>query len=308
MNAPAGTIVQFSVPAPGRLWFPLKPRALWTIVGLTAIPLWATWPLLAVVSASSIPLFQFLTIIFAVGAGFLFLLPQASHKPPAAELAPSRWRTRWLPAAMVALGLLVPDVFFIWALGFIPPAQANLILFLWPLMVVLLGVMLGLFALRLTHLASVAIGLAGAALVIGAEVTSIDWLGVALAAAGGLAWAIFVVFRMWQGADAPDALVGGFALSAVLSLVLHVTFETAIIPPAGPLISAVLIGIVPLALGNLAWDHGIRRGDRVLLSVMAYATPLVSALILIAAGFASPTLGLLVGGLMIVGAGIVSSR
>ncbi|WP_119389400.1 DMT family transporter [Taklimakanibacter lacteus] len=301
-----GTTTVFSLPAPRVLGLPLKPRTLWTIVGVTAIPLWATWPLLAVLS-TSVPLFQFLAIIFAVGAVFLFCLPKAS--PQATETSDNRsWLTAWLPAFMVALGLLVSDVFFIWALGYIPPAQANLILYLWPLMVVLLGVMLGLFALKANHLMSVAIGLAGAALVIGAEVTTIDWLGVALAAAGGLAWAIFVVFRLWQGENAPDALMRGFALSAIIALGLHLLFETTMIPPAGTLICSVLVGIIPLALGNLAWDYGIRRGDRVLLSVLAYATPLVSALILIAAGFASPTRGLLAGGIMIVVAGVISAR
>lgn len=301
------TLSLFSLPAAGFSRIPIKPRTLWTLIGLAAIPLWATWPLLAVLSTSSIPLFQFLTIIFAVGAALLFILPKAAPQPVAADRRRSRFAA-WLPAGMVALGLLVSDIFFIWALRFIPPAQANLILYLWPLMVVLLGVAFGIFALRTNHLVSTAIGLAGAALVIGAEMTSIAWEGVALAAAGGLAWASFVVFRLWQGENAPDALTYGFALSAVIALVLHLTLETTVLPPAGTLICTLLVGIVPLALGNLAWDHGVRRGDRVLLSVLAYATPLVSALILIVAGYASPTVGLLAGGLMIVAAGIISTR
>jgi hypothetical protein len=49
-------------------------------------------------------------------------------------------------------------------------------------------------------------------------------------------------------------------------------------------------------LGNVAWDHGLGRGNRLLLTVFAYATPLVSALILIAFGYAEDSLGLLVGG------------
>lgn len=172
-------------------------------------------------------------------------------------------------------------------------------------MVVLLGAAFGLLALRQRYLVSVALGLCGAALVIGAEVSATSWQGVAWAAAGGLAWAAFVLFRMWQGQNAPDALVGRFAVSAVAALVLHLTTETTVAPSAGSLVSTLLVGVFPLALGNLAWDYGIRRGDKVLLSVLAYATPLVSALILIAAGFASLTLTLVLGGIMIVGAGII---
>jgi drug/metabolite transporter (DMT)-like permease len=272
------------------------PKAVWTLVGATAIPLWATWPLLAVLSTASMPLFQFLTVIFAVGAAALFALRplSAAVAPPTARRG--AWPTRWLPAAMVALGLLVSDVLFIGALRFIPPAQANLILYLWPLMVVLLGTLLGLLALRGRDVASVAIGLVGAALVIGPGMHGVSWAGVGLAAAGGLAWAAFCVFRLWQGADAPDALASGFTLSAGISLLLHLGTETTVVPLASALLSAVLVGAVPLALGNLAWDHGIRRGDRVLLAVLAYATPLVGALLLVAAGFAEATAGLLVGG------------
>ena len=60
---------------PERVWrFSPGPKVIWTLVGAAAIPLWATWPLLAVLSTGTMPLFQFLTIIFAVGAVALFAL------------------------------------------------------------------------------------------------------------------------------------------------------------------------------------------------------------------------------------------
>ena len=218
------------------------------------------------------------------------------------------WLTNWFQAGMVAVGLLVSDIFFVEALYYIPAAQANLILYLWPLMVVLLGALLGLLALRGRDLVSVAIAMCGAALVIAPGMNEFSWVGIGLAAAGGLAWAIFCVFRLWQGPDAPIALASGFALSAAISLLLHLGTETTVNPPPMALLSAVLVGAVPLALGNLAWDHGIRRGNRVLLAVLAYATPLVGALLLIAFGFADATAGLLFGGVLIVAGGVISWR
>lgn len=298
MSDPSGAITRF---APG-------PRTVWTLIGASAIPLWATWPLLAVVSTGTIPLFQFLTIIFGVGAGALHAFRKLTQVTPAKSGPLPSFVGRWLPAVMVSLGLFVSDIFFIEALRRIPAAQANLILYLWPLMVVVIGALLGLLQLRRRHLASVAVGLCGASLVIGPEMTGAALGGVALAAAGGLAWAAFCLFRLWQGSDAPDALATGFTLSAALSLLLHLGLETTVMPEPLALLSAVLVGVIPLALGNLAWDHGIRRGDRVLLAVMAYATPLVSALILISFGFADATMGLLFGGALIVVAGIMSAR
>jgi drug/metabolite transporter (DMT)-like permease len=71
----------------------------------------------------------------------------------------------------------------------------------------------------------------------------------------------------------------------------------------GPLLAVVAVGIGRLALANLAWDQGLQRGHSQLLAVMAYAMPLVSALILIAAA----TINLLIGAVMTVGAGLLST-
>ena len=67
-----------------------------------------------------------------------------------------------------------------------------------------------------------------------------------------------------------------------------------------------LIGILPTGLGNFLWDQGFRRGDSKLLAVMAYATPLCSALLLSFLGIESLTWNLLIGAVVIAVAGILS--
>lgn len=281
------------------------PRALWTGVGAAAVPLWATWPLLAALTVAEMPLFQYLAIIFAAGALTLMALrPRAAPAPQGGGLRASAWAT----AGMVALGLLVSDILFILALRQIPVAEANLLLYLWPLMVVALAAGLGLIRLRPLHLAAMVLGVVGAALVLGARPQTLHVQGVALALAGGLAWAIYVVFRLWQGARAPDALARGLALSAALALGLHLGVEDWVTPSAWALAGTVLVGVVPLALGNLAWDLGARRGDAVMLATLAYATPLVSMLFLSAAGLVQPGPGLVVGGILIALGGWLSAR
>jgi hypothetical protein len=56
----------------------------------------------------------------------------------------------------------------------------------------------------------------------------------------------------------------------------------------------------------LLWDEGFRRGDSQLLAVMAYATPLCSALLLAVFGLESLTWTLGLGALVIVAAGLLS--
>jgi drug/metabolite transporter (DMT)-like permease len=274
------------------------------LIGALAIPLWATWPLLASLTTAALPLFQYLAMIFAVGAAILLALP----RPPAAKRHPGIRSSVSLTAIMVAIGLLVSDIFFILALRRIPPAQANLILYLWPVLVVLMATALRLVRLRWRHFAGVALGLAGAAIVMNGSIAGLSWTGAGLAFAGGFTWAGFVAFRLWQGDGAPEALGFGLAFSAAIALALHLALESWSPPTLSDVAGTFAVGAVPLALGNLAWDHGVRKGDHVLLATLAYATPLVSALLLVAAGLAAPTFGLAASALLIVAAGVIAGR
>jgi drug/metabolite transporter (DMT)-like permease len=287
---------------PGGLAFRLGPRAGWTVFGALAVPLWATWPLLAVWS-QAMPMFQFLTMIFAVGAVTLMGLRQ----PRPARVETRRW-VRIAAPVMVSVGLFLSDILYLLAIRRIPAAEANLILYLWPIMVVLLGGALGRVALGRWQVAAALTGLIGAAVVLGAVPDPAGAAGILLALGGGLCWTCLVLFRLWQGPDAGDAMVPGFWLSAGVALICHLAFETWVTPDLATLVCTIIVGIVPLALGNAVWDRGARNGDAAVLAVLAYATPLVAAVFLILAGQAEPRLGLLVGGAVIVAAGIMAAR
>src|SRR5262249_58453726 len=113
--------------------------------------------------------------------------------------------------------------------------------------------------------------------------------GLGLALLSGASWAAYCRFRLWQGSAATAVLGRGCGISAILCGALHLLLERTVQPSWGALAAAIVVGIAPLALANLAWDRGLRRGDSRLLAVMAYATPLAGALILIAAGLPPPT-------------------
>jgi drug/metabolite transporter (DMT)-like permease len=271
---------------------PLPPLA-WTAVGAISIPLWATWPTLAVWS-SAMPAFQVLTIAFAVG--WLVLLPL--------ERATSR--NTLLPVLACALGLCGSNAFFIFATASIPAAQAKIISYLWPIMVVAGAASLRLFRLRPRHIVGLALGFTGTAILLTDLHGPKSWTGVTLALMGGASWAAYCVYRMKQGPVAASVLAKACGLATFICLGLHLAFETTRWPSAGALVAATAIGVVPLALGNLAWDEGVRRGDSRLLAVMAYLTPVVSTLILTWAGLATVTASLVAGGLIIATAGFVS--
>jgi drug/metabolite transporter (DMT)-like permease len=268
---------------------------------LLAIPLWATWPTLAL-RALTIPAFECLTIAFAFGWLVLVRLQRA---PPRAEDS-KQSVVLWTPAIACALGLTGSNAFHVFATHYIPAAEANLISYLWPVEIIALGAALKLFKLRTRHIVGLCLGFSGAIVLMGGGAVSLSFTGISLALLSGISWALYCVFRLvWKQAPA-RVLQRGCAISTLLCAALHFVFEPTVAPDLGALASSAAVGIIPLAVGNLVWDEGFRRGDSRLLAVMAYATPLCSALLLVSLGLESFTSALLIGAVLIVIAGFLS--
>ena len=140
-----------------------------------------------------------------------------------------QWR---VPAATLLLGVcgLFGFHFLLFlALRRAPPVEANLVNYLWPLLIVLLTpLLLPGWRLRPVHVAAAAIGFAGAALAIGAApmtITPTVALGFAFAAGSALVWACYSLLTR-RVAPFSSWAIGGFALaSGVLALVCHLLFE-----------------------------------------------------------------------------------
>jgi drug/metabolite transporter (DMT)-like permease len=307
---PTALSVAFEPPA--RRWR-LSASTTWTCVGALAIPLWATWPSLAL-RTRELPIFECLSVAYLVGWLTLSALEYARPKTAAAEqLAVHRsvggtsatWQSL-IPALMFALGLSASAALFVFATYYVSAAQANLISYLWPAMIAGFGAALGLFRLRLRQILGIGLGFIGAIIVMRGGALSFSYTGVGLALLSGALWAAYCVFRLrWRAA--PRAfLAQGCALSSVVCAGLHFLLEPTVVPSVGVAAATAAIGIVPTALGNFLWDQGFRRGDSKLLAVMAYATPLCSALLLSFLGIESLTWNLLIGAMVIAVAGMLS--
>lgn len=278
----------------------LSPRT-WTCVGALAIPLWATWPSLAIRTLATPP-FESLAIMFFFGS-FVFA---CLHRSDAVNIEqPLSWQS-WWPALVYGIALAGGDTCFILATHRIPAAQANLISYLWPVMIVAFGAMIGLFRLRPRQALGLALGFCGAAILIWDGRVSMSVSGIGLALLSGACWAAYCIFRLTWIQPATNLLTRGCVISTVLCGLLHFLIEPTIIPSPTAFAATAVAGMIPLALGNFVWDEGFRRGDGQLLAVMAYATPLCSALLLAALGAALLTWNLLTGAAVIVLAGFLS--
>jgi len=226
-----------------------------------------------------------------------------------------RWRDWRVPPRTLLLGVagLFGFHFLLFlALRLAPPVEANLVNYLWPLLIVLLTpVLLPGWRLTLRHAGAAVAGLIGAAIAIGAApaaMTDRALVGFLLAAGSALVWACYSLlvrrvppFSSWA--------IGGFALaSGVLALVCHALVEPAVsLTPRDAVLLAAL-GLGPMGAAFYLWDVAMKRGDPRVVGVVAYATPLLSTALLLAITGRPPTLSLAAAAALIVGAAIVAVK
>ncbi len=85
--------------------------------------------------------------------------------------------------------------------------------------------------------------------------------------------------------------------------------ETWVTPKGATQWAAIVgLGLGPVGLAFYVWDYGVKHGDIRLLGVGAYAAPVLSTLILVAAGVAPATPALALACALIVGGAVVATR
>lgn len=253
-----------------------------TLLGFSAILMWSLLALLTALSGK-VPPFQMSAMTFAIGTlvGLTGLAIKGADR-----------RVFRQPAAVWLLGiggLFGYHALYFAALRSAPAAQASLIAYLWPLLIVLGSAMLPGERLRWFHGLGALLGLSGASLIIlgnGAGGFSAAYgLGYGLAGLCALAWSGYSLLSRRFGAVPSDVVAGFCAATALLSLLAHFAFETTVWPATGGEWLAILgLGLMPVGAAFYVWDHAVKHGDIQLIGAASYAAPLLSTLILVAAG------------------------
>lgn len=273
-------------------------RARATAIGFVAVLLWASLAL-ATVATGAVPPFQLTALCFLIG-GLLGLADMARR----GASARAALRQPWPVWALGVGGLFGYHFLYFTALRGAPAAQASLIAYLWPLLIVLFSGLLPGERLRWPHVAGALAAFAGAALIIapGGGVDPAHWAGFAAAGGCALTWSGYSVLSRKVGSAPTDAVAGFCLVTAALSALSHLALETTVWPAdARGWLAVAALGLGPVGAAFYFWDIGVKRGDIQLLGVAAYAAPLLSTLALIAAGMAAPTPALLGAAALIAG-------
>jgi len=267
------------------------------IQSLLAVALWSVLAFLSL-QLSRMPPFLLIGIALCIGSLC------GAHKI-------GQWRVSVRVLALGVYGLFGFHFCLFLALRLAPPVEANLINYLWPLLIVVLSPLF-VPGLRLSprHVAAAVLGLAGAALIVtggrlGFQVRYLP--GYALAAAAAFIWASYSLLS-GRIRSFPNAAIGLFCLcSGLLAVLMHFLFEPryAIVLKDLPLLA--ILGAGPMGAAFFLWNAGLRNGDPRVIGSFAYLTPMLSSLVLIVGGSGRITVLTGVAMALIVGGSVVGS-
>ena len=277
-----------------------------TLIGFTAVAMWALLALLTDASGQ-VPPFLLSAMTFAVGTAVGLLARMFMPRPAVAPRIPG---IVWL---IGIAGLFGYHFFYFTALRNAPAVEASLIAYLWPLLIVLGSALMPGERLRWHHIAGALMGLAGCFLIVtkegGLAFEARYAFGYAMAGVCALLWSGYSLLSR-RFPEVPTTIVTWFcAATAALSFACHLALEETVLPAgAGQWLAVLGLGLMPVGAAFYAWDIGVKRGNIQVLGAASYAAPLLSTLVLIAFGFAEPSLRLLAACLLITAGAVLAAK
>src|SRR3954464_5738448 len=276
-----------------------------TLIGLTAILMWSLLSVMTV-ATGKIPAYQLAAITFAIG-GLVGLLTWIGRGDAAKSL-----RQPIVVWVVGVGGLFGYHALYFLALRFAPPAEAGLLNYMWPLLIVLFSALLPGERLAPHHIIGALLGFAGTALLIagnGASFVPGQIPGLAAAFVAAFVWAAYSVMSRRLKAVPTDAVAGFCLATAVLAALVHGIVETTVWPVLVlQWLAITALGVGPVGAAFFVWDIGMKRGDIRVLGAASYATPLLSTTFLILAGFAQPTATIAIAAILIAGGGLIAAK
>jgi drug/metabolite transporter (DMT)-like permease len=267
------------------------------LYALGAIALWALLASLGV-ALQHVPPFLLTGLALVIGS------------VPAWPLA-RQWRVPPRTLALGIYGLFGFHFLLFIALRNAPPVEANLVNYLWPLLIVVLApVLLPGLRPKPAHVLAALAGFAGAAIaILGGGGVQGRWSWGYLPALGSaFIWASYSLGTR-RVAAFPTAAIGLFGLvSGLLSLACHALLEPpAQLVPRDWLLVAVM-GLGPLGAAFFLWDKALKGGDARQIGILSYLTPLASTALLVLATGRPFSASIVAAAVLIIGAAVVGTR
>ena len=273
------------------------------LLTLGAIFLWASL-------ASLVTLLSDIPPLLLTGIG---LIIGAAVSIPALRFGIKPWKVPAKTLLLGVYGLFGYHLMLFLALQNAPAVEANLVNYLWPLLIVLLSpIFTKSLALNFRYVLAAISGFAGAVIAItyngsGLESLSIE-LGYFFALAAALIWATYSLATT-KVPSFPTPAIGLFALvSGVLAIGAHFLFEPAASISTADWLLLLVLGVGPLGGAFYLWDAALKIGDPRRIGLLAFLTPLLSTALLLVVSGDSLSWQLLLATALVVGGALLGPR
>lgn len=163
-----------------------------------------------------------------------------------------------------------------------PAIEANLINYLWPVILVILSpVFFTQMVLKWHHIAGAVLAVLGSFILVMGETgePKMEYLpGYLLALGAALSWPLYSIGKKKMPAT-PIWAVGGFCfISSLLCFLTHSFIEPRVVLQTHDLYKLIYLGLGPFGLAFYAWDYALRVGDSRVMGALSYLTPVLSTL------------------------------
>jgi drug/metabolite transporter (DMT)-like permease len=273
-----------------------------TLLALTAILIWS---MLALISTrlAHISSFLILSIAFLISG-----LP--------ALFRSNAWKVPFKTILVGIAGIFGYHFLYFRAFALAPAVEANLINYLWPLLIVVLSpVLLSGFYLKPRHFISALLGLAGAALIVTEGHFIVNWQylpGYLSALGAAIIWAVYSLLTKRLPSFGTETVSVFCLISGICSLIFFLLsggrMAEILSLHLSDWILLILAGIGPLGTAFYCWDAALKRGDPRVIGALAYLTPLLSTLNLILFAGKGITLTSIAAMILIIGGAVLGSR
>lgn len=279
--------------------------------GLVAILLWSTLAALAAY-LSAVPPFQLVAMSFALST-LVGVFWSAASGERLADLKTVPWRF-WL---LGFYGLFGYHAAYFFAFQSAPAVEANLINYLWPVLIVAFSTLLprdlGGTRLRWWHVVGSVLGFSGVAIILLQSAPAhfdarSSAAGYAAALAAALIWSSYSVASRLFAAVPSLAVMVTSAITAMAAAGVSAATETWVWPSgASQMLALAFQGLGPVGLAFYVWDRAMKHGHVRAVGILSYLTPLLSTAMLIVTGGGQASPMLWIAALLITAGAVVGS-